>query len=117
MAVANVEVCPWCRCHPVTVRGPWNEPTCRPCLATVRAVRCRCGTLTEPFMGLYEVFPNGVVRCCHCLGSVRCGIAQCEGCDVCCDPQPNVDVACHWCGTIECAHGACLASFLDTPDV
>lgn len=107
MADALLEVCPWCRRNPVAARGPHREPSCEPCLTTVRAVRCGCGTLVYPEMGLYEVRPNGAVSCCHCLGSLRCGVPSCEGCSVC-DPQPTAESACHWCGAVECARGECL---------
>ena len=93
-------VCPWCRKAEVAAATKEGHPGCPSCLMSVPYVsaRCRCGAVVEPEMSLYEVRPDGSVKCCFCMGSFSCQVSGCSGCDYCMDwsdddycPGGNVD--------------------------
>lgn len=94
-------VCPWCQYAEVVGKNADGHPGCEECLRhiSIAFARCSCGTLVRPIDGLYEVRVDGGIVCCHCLGSVACGVSSCGGCDVCMPPMG--DEHCHWCGAVE----------------
>jgi len=83
----NRGVCPWCTNSEVAEATVNGYSGCQECLYHLRVVfaRCSCGTIVQPDMGLYEVRKDGTVTCCFCLGSVRCQVSSCGGCDACMD--------------------------------